>query len=457
MFGMLALTSLLGAGGVAASSAGPGRASVVLSDRSNAANGPAFPLKASKDRRYLVDQNGVPFLVAGDSPQSMFVNLSVKQAAGFLSSRKAAGFNTVWVNLVVVKYTGGRANGTTFDGIRPFRVPGNLATPNPAYFARVDAMIRLAAKDGMLVYLDPIEVGGWLPTLLRNGVAKDYAFGQYVGRRYSKFTNIVWLNGNDAQYWRNPIDDGVMLAVARGIKSVDPRHLQTVELNYENSSSHDDVRWRPLLGIDSAYTYFPNYAEVLNDYDQAHVLPTVMIESSYEDENRYIDPGTLRHQEYWTALSGAAGQFYGNHFITPFLPGWRSHMNTPSVAQFGYLNKLLSGRPWYALVPDRHHWVVTGGYGTFAARGSVNTNDYVSAARTPNGQLVLAYLPDATTITVDMTALRGPVDAQWYDPSAGTYSAVVGAPFPNTGTRDFTSPGLNSAGGADWVLVLSAS
>jgi Protein of unknown function (DUF4038)/Putative collagen-binding domain of a collagenase len=454
---VVAWASLVVATGAGASSGGPGRVSGAEHHRAKAAAGVAFPLEASKNGRYLVDQNGVPFLVAGDSPQAMFVNLSVKQAASFLRSRKAAGFNTIWVNLLDVKYTGGRANGTTFDGIRPFTRPGDLATPNPAYFARVDAMMRLAAKDGFLVFLDPIEVGGWLPTLLRNHVAADYAYGRYVGRRYAKFANIVWLNGNDAQYWQNPIDDGVMLAVARGIKSVDPKHLQTVELNYERSSSHDDARWRPLLGIDSAYTYFPNYAEVLNDYDQGHVLPSVMIESSYEDENRYSGPETLRRQEYWSALSGATGQFYGNHYTWSFGPGWQSHLNTPSVAQFGYLNKLLSGRPWYALVPDQRHRVVTAGYGTFAPAGDVNTNDYVSAARTPNGKLVLAYLPDATTITVDMSALSGPVDARWFDPSAGTYSAITDAPFPNTGTMNFTSPGPNHDDDTDWVLVLSAS
>ena len=36
----------------------------------------AYPLKASPNQRYLVDQNNVPFLILGDSPQSMMVNLS---------------------------------------------------------------------------------------------------------------------------------------------------------------------------------------------------------------------------------------------------------------------------------------------------------------------------------------------------------------------------------------------
>jgi hypothetical protein len=50
----------------------------------------------------------------------------------------------------------------TFDGIIPFLVPGDIATPNPAYFQRVDEMPRIAADDSMIVLLDPIETSSWL-------------------------------------------------------------------------------------------------------------------------------------------------------------------------------------------------------------------------------------------------------------------------------------------------------
>ena len=55
-----------------------------------------------------------------------------------------------------------------------------------------------------------------------------------------------------------------------------------------------------------------------------------------------------------------------------------------------------------------------------------------------------------------MTALRGTVTARWYDPTSGTYTTLAGSPFPNTTTRAFTTPSANSAGQADWVLVLTA-
>src|SRR6476646_415790 len=100
---------------------------VAYATPSAGAPGVAFPLKPSKNRRYLVDQRNTPFLVVGDSPQAMIGNLSVPDAASFIADRKAAGFNALWVNLLCASYTGCRDDGTTFDGIAPFTTPGDLS------------------------------------------------------------------------------------------------------------------------------------------------------------------------------------------------------------------------------------------------------------------------------------------------------------------------------------------
>lgn len=80
----------------------------------------AYPLKASANGRYLVDQNNTPFLIVGDAPQALIVNLSEDDAEMYFANRQAAGFNTVWINLLCNEYTGGRSDGSTYDGIIPF-------------------------------------------------------------------------------------------------------------------------------------------------------------------------------------------------------------------------------------------------------------------------------------------------------------------------------------------------
>jgi hypothetical protein len=417
---------------------------------------PVFPLKIDPTGRYLVDSDGRPFLIVGDSPQALITNLSEARAGRFFADREAAGFNSVWINLLCDTYTGGRADGDTYDGIAPFAKPEDLSTPNPAYFKRAFAMIRLAAQHHLAVFLDPIETGGWLKVLRHNGSAKAYAYGQYVGRSFRRFANIIWLSGNDFQSWRDRRDDELALAVARGIRSVDPGALQTVELNYNNSTSLDDPRWRGLLGLDAVYTYGPTYAEVLKAYSANQHLPVFLLEASYEGEFDYSGPQTLRRELYWSLLSGAAGQFYGNKYTWQFLPSWRGRLDTVGSRQETFAVNLLSRRSWYELVPDADHRLVVSGYGQYRERGDLNTIDYVAAGRTPDGRLAIAYLPDGGAIKVNLALMTGPeVRAQWYDPTSGRYSPVKGSPFPSSGTRSITAPRKNGEGDDDWVLVLT--
>ena len=127
--------------------------------------------------------------------------------------------------------------------------------------------------------------------------------------------------------------------------------------------------------------------------------------------------------------------------------------------QLSYMKNLFAPGKWYDLVPDQTHTVVTDGYGTPAplGTGSVTTDTYATVARTPDGTLIIVYMPTIRPITVDMSKLSGPSAARWYDPSAGDYINVSGSPFLNTGSRQFTPPGKNHDGDGDWVLVLEAS
>jgi len=74
----------------------------------------------------------------------------------------------------------------------------DLSKPNEAYFSRLDHIVQIAARHHQAVFLDPMETIGWLPTLRNNGPSAAYAYGQYLGKRYERFTNVLWLNGNDS-------------------------------------------------------------------------------------------------------------------------------------------------------------------------------------------------------------------------------------------------------------------
>ena len=429
-----------------------------------------YPVKVSANHRYLVDQNDKPFLITGDSPQSLMVNLSTAQADAYFSNRVAHGFNTMWINLVCDTYTGGRKDGSTFDGMFPFTdyLPGgkdlahlDLSKPNEAYFARCDEMMKLAVKYNLLVFLDPLEPGGFMTNMLKNGRDACYAYGKFVGNRYKGFDNIVWLNGNDFQTWRKPADDAVATAVAKGIQASDPRHIHTIELDYNVSLSTDDPAWAALVSLNAAYTYYPTYAEVLKGYNYSGTMPVFMIESTYDFEDNVqahvATPGTLRREEYWSDLSGATGLIYGNHYTWTFAQGWQTHLDTPGAAQIAFVKSFFESRPWQNLVPDQDHKILTDGFGTFSSKGTIDANDYATAARTQDGRLVIVYAPTIRELTIDLTKLIGPATARWFDPSNGTYTAIDGSPFANAASHKFTPPGKNHDGDEDWVLVLEAN
>jgi hypothetical protein len=449
-----------------------GREGSAVDSAADADAGAIYPLRASANGRYLVTQQGAPFLLTGDAPQALVANVSLADAKTYFADRASLGFNAAWVNLLCDTYTAGNADGTTYDGLVPFVTSDggartadqyDITQPNDAYFKRVDAMIALAAEYGLVVFLDPIETGGWLATLRNDGLAAATAYGTYLGNRYAKYDNLVWQSGNDFQSWQTASDDALVAAVATAIKAADPRHLQTIELSYNTSSSTDDPTWVPIVGLDAAYTYYPTYAQVLHSYDRAtqQPVPVFLVESTYDNENLVIGHTAttqdLRMEEYWTMLSGGTGLLYGNHYTWTFAAGWQQNLDTAGARQIAFFRSFFTTRRWQDLVPDQSHKVVTSGYGAFDGNPDpFDTSDYVTTAMTADGKLSVSYLPAGGKLTVDMAQLAGTVDARWYDPSNGAYKAIPGSPFPNQGTQDFASPGNDQDGDPDWALVLEA-
>jgi hypothetical protein len=192
-------------------------------------------------------------------------------------------------------------------------------------------------------------------------------------------------------------------------------------------------------------------------------MPTYVVEGHYDlekvgDPTDYGTPSVLRRQSYWTMLSDGTGQLYGNAYTWPFISGWKFYIDTVAVEQLMIWKDFFSSLPWQDLVPDQDHTAVIGGLGTYGSLHTrVSKSDYCTAAITPNGSLLIAYMPSARTITVNMSRLKAPLKAKWFDPTNGAYVAGSGVPFANTGTRQFTPHRFNRDGESDWVLLLTDS
>ncbi len=472
----------------------------------------AFPIKVASGGRYLTDNNGVPFLLWCDTTWNLFTSVPLTgsvSATTYFADRSSRGFNAVYCPLFSGLGATATANQnfSTYDGILPFNgyISGNGSTtgdgaannyditqPNSTYFARIVAMVNLAATYHLAVILNIYETDGWEYNFSKVGTTKIQTLGAYIAKQFSSCSNIIWNYGDDYQDWStNSTSESVMAALIAGVKSVDSRHLHLgCEMNYNNSTTFDDSHW---TGLDAncVYTYFPMYCEAFHAYGQS-TKPAYLIESNYEEEyyggNNYVDnggpspsgtPGTqgsavIRHQIFWGFSCGAMAGF-NNGLWWPAdnmstTAGWASHLSAPAQNSGCTLVALLQARKWWLLSPDTSHTFCTAGYGrafTYPgvvvgevaplAYGSVLADTYCTASVASDGSFGIVYIPKTSTIAINLTALRGKITARWLDPVSGAFTVISGSPFTNSGTHSFTSPGVNHDGiYTDWVLLLDA-
>ena len=167
--------------------------------------------------------------------------------------------------------------------------------------------------------------------------------------------NIVWLNGNDFQTWRNASGRRTRPRRREGhsVGGQDaPPDRRAGVLRERVSRRH---ALATLIGS-TPRTPTARRTPVQREYNRPSFLPVVMIEAGSSPSRTAGvsrgDPAILRRQEYWSMLSGATGQFYGNHYTWQFIDGWKSHLNTRAARTRSADSSCSSRRPWFRLVPD---------------------------------------------------------------------------------------------------------
>jgi hypothetical protein len=427
----------------------------------------AWPLRASGNGRYITDSKGVPVLLIGDSAQSLFGSVSEADAETYLANRHSKGINANWAHL----YTswGAKLHGNPFtsgDG-----VGSDISEPNEAYFAHVDRVLNLAKKHGITIFLGVPAINGMTTAdggelaFTRNGAERAAAFGMYLGNRYKNQGNMVWTIGNDYKGWNSPTDR-VVRAFMDGVLAADTgRHLMSAELYPTPCLSWDAPEYRSRIHLNLSYTYAPTYVNVKRGYNQGSGLPLIMFECIYEDDGsktngRHGYRGTdriLRSTLHWSIQSGALGGYFYGHEGTWELDhnDLTTHLDTPAVAQLTHARNLYAERRWYDLLPDLKHEIVTAGYGEFPAGAEWNYDiglaTATTAAATPDGRLMIAYMERNRDTTVNMAKMAGPTIAKWFNPTTGAYTTIAGSPLANTGSHVFRPPGTG-----DWVLLLES-
>jgi hypothetical protein len=83
--------------------------------------------------------------------------------------------------------------------------------------------------------------------------------------------------------------------------------------------------------------------------------------------------------------------------------------------------------------------------------------EYVSAARAADGSFAVCYFPTNRTVTLNLSKLSRALQAQWFDPTDGSSRRINDLGSVNSPSMTVSAPAKNSAGDADWVLILDAT
>jgi Protein of unknown function (DUF4038)/Putative collagen-binding domain of a collagenase len=455
----------------------------------------SFPLVPAPSGRYLVDRTGAPVFMVGDAAQSAAAALTYAQWQTYVDTRVAQRFNTVNVNLIEHLYA--PRPPADSSGNMPFtaalgggayantsQVP-DFTTPNDAYWSGVENKVAYALSRGVVVALalymgnsNGNHAEGWYAELAANSTSAATSFGTYLANGsgafggFKKYPNVIWMWGAD---WRFGPDVDVrdkLHAIAAAVKGAGSSQLMSGD--WAPGVATDQAGFQTYMDLQSVYAYDPGIASssragyayapasASGDGRSLPALPAFMKETGYEGEaNPAGDPASIRKFGWTAILSGTtSGYWYGHRDVWKFDSNWAASLDSNGAHDVTRLATLWAGLAWWQLVPSGTSFPFAGRVLVVAGADS-SEGGAISAAQTTDGRLLLVYVPSTgagrQSFTVDPRSMVSPARARWWDPTAGTFTSASPATVANTDVQAFTTPGANSAGQNDWVLVLDVT
>lgn len=383
----------------------------------------------------------------------------------YLTNRQKKGFNVI--QAVILAEMDGLRKPNQYGEV-PFQQldPGK---PNEKYFELVDWTVQKALEKNMFMGLLPTwgdKAGsswGAGPGVFNEKNA--YTYGLFLGRRYRKYSNIIWIAGgdrpafNDTADWR-PIWRSMIKGIREGAGG---KALVTYHTWGEHSSSEywEDENMLDLNMIQSGHARrdINVWNWVIRDYHLLPPKPVLDGEPNYEDHpvnwkenNGYFRAYDVRKQLYRSVFSGACGVTYGHQAVWQFYSPrekpivfpdryWTEAINRPGAFQAGYLKKLILSRPPLSRVPDQ----------TIIKSGQGENGEYITAFRDKDSSYLMVYLPVGKRIEVNSSCLKaGKIAAWWFNPKSGKAEKI--GIFKAKDMLSFAPPTTGTEN--DWVLVL---
>ena len=418
-------------------------------------------------KNYLCYDDGKPFFYLGDTAWELFHKLTLEDINFYLSVRAKQGFNVIQA-VALAEFDGlkepnmyGRLPLKTINGSYSPEHPDTDGENN--YWSTVDYAVKRAGELGLFIGFLPTWGDKWNllwgkgPEIFTPQKARSY--GKWIGERYGKYENIIWILGGD-----RPVENDLHMAIidemAYGLREGESfYHLMTYHPTSPHSSA-DFVAGRRYIDFHITQTghrtdeCYECWKLLQYTREKEPGKPYMDGEPRYEDhpacfkvEYNYLwNAADVRTNLWWNVLEGACGHTYGNHCVwsmnketSDYFPyRWKDVLYHEGALTMRYARELRESRDYFSLKPAPELVDDNGGITAHVAVAKGDGYAYI-------------YSPMGAPVNVHFGKLGfDPVKASWFNPRNGQTKTF--AIIPGHGSGLMVPPSCGK--GNDWVLIL---
>jgi hypothetical protein len=457
-------------------------------------------LKVDESGHYLIDKNGKLVFLNGDTAWNLAIKVNREDVIHYLDIRKVQQFNTIALTALF-----GEEIVNVYDD-EPFEKKDGKPDPtktlttkgnNPADAEQYDYW------DHLNFVLDEIIKREMIPVLVvcfnswivgsGNGGERDkiifnqenaYLYGKWIGKRYRKFDNLIWMLGGDRSAVYGPFDyravySAMAEGIADGIKNQDgfdgKADYSGILMSFHPQKRHPNssawFHYQPWLSFNSLQACPRDQVELIRfDYTLFPQKPTWLFEGRYEHYTFDYKDWPMRFQAYLTVLAGGFGNVYGHEKIWHFSDGWKSYLHEPGMEDMQHMYRLftkhLGQYSLKDLVPDQNILanINYGDVSDHCWRGETRlapVSDRIQAKISKDKKFAIIYTSNGRDILLKKQTFKGELKgAYWYNPRNGFWAVgetdqIEKEPdikiWPQRNT--FDPPGI-AAIDNDWVLLV---
>jgi Protein of unknown function (DUF4038)/Domain of unknown function (DUF5060)/Putative collagen-binding domain of a collagenase len=422
-------------------------------------------LRLSSNRRYFIHADGTPFFWLADTVWNGPMLSTDEDWQYYLNERVRQKFTAAqWVaTQFLAAPDGDRFSNKAYEGHEKIKV-------NLEFYKHLEQKHNAIITAGLLSVPTLLWAAHWNPEVTKDNpgavLPEDQAIllARYMVARWGADA-VAWFLPGDANYqgedgerWRR-IGRAVFGDITHAPVTLHPNGQQWIG-NFKNETWIDFMGYQSGHGDGTEYDKWLLEGPPTTKWSEEPIYPVINLEPPYENHIAYqsqqpFSPLATRKRLYWSLLvSPTAGVTYGGHGVWGWDDGrhpptahpktgiplpWREALRMPAAEQVTHLYEVFDLLEWWRLRPAPELLV--------AQPGKDNSEHYIVAARSDEGDIALVYAPENTELTLNLSALSQPLQLIWLEPRSGQEQSANGS--GSSAAMTFTVPE-----GEDWLLVL---